>query len=92
MAGEYRGDVQLEALPVGNWLRDLHMECYRRNLDDYPTVHVSRHCSCHCCCHYVCFMVDMPRKIVAVVVDVERSRCALPRLLSAKARIRMRAH
>lgn len=43
MAGEFRGDVQLEALPVGNWLKDLHMECYGRHLNGYPTVHVSRH-------------------------------------------------
>ena len=54
MAGEYRGDVQLESLPVNKWLKDLRMECYRRHLDDYPTVLVSHdtvHCNFIRCAH-----------------------------------------
>lgn len=31
----------LDSFPVAQWLKELRMECYRRNLDDYPTVHVS---------------------------------------------------
>ena len=31
----------VENLPISTWLSDLHMECYKKNLEDYDTIRVS---------------------------------------------------
>lgn len=31
----------LDNLPISTWLSDLHMECYKKNLEDYDTIRVS---------------------------------------------------
>ena len=32
---------ELDAVSVEMWLQELRMECYRRNLEDYPNLKVS---------------------------------------------------
>ena len=41
MAGVFKREP-LENQPVLTWLKELHMECYGRNLEKYPTLKVRR--------------------------------------------------
>lgn len=34
------GDI-LENMPIDKWLAELHMECYKKNLEKYNTIKVS---------------------------------------------------
>ena len=40
----------LEAITVDTWLKDLRMECYKRNLEEYPNVQVCSNSYCICNC------------------------------------------
>ena len=53
-----KAGVPLERTPISDWLEELHMECYKKNLEDYETIKVSAEKLCvhtaYILCMYVC--------------------------------------